>query len=368
MKIAIVCPYNLEIHGGVQEHVMAEALELRKRGHKVVVVTPKPRRRKTPADKGIYYIGQSARIPTPGSTSSDVSAAIDNSSIDEFYETFQPDLVHVHEPVVPFMARQVIAEATCPVVGTYHAARPENAMGRSLITSAMPYTRTITKQLTAITIVSRAAMMLLQDSMNSPQIIPNGVDLKTYKPLKVARDENNVLYVGRLEKRKGVYQLLDGFYVLRQINPKANLDIVGGGPLWKKLQARVIELGLSGAVTFHGFVSAAEKRRLMSKCGVFVSLALYGESFGIVLVEAMAMGAPTVAGNNEGYASVLSGRGQLSLVDPYDSVEVANRLNLLMQDKSLANLWRQWARQSVKQYDWPRVVDKYEALFNSLVR
>lgn len=368
MRIAIVCPYNLELHGGVQEHVIAESRELRKRGHKVVIVTPKPRRRKTPASKGMYYIGQSARIRTPGSTSADVSATADTAAVDEFYDNFQPDLVHVHEPVVPFMARQVLMEATCPVVGTYHAARPENAMGRSLITSALPYTRTITKQLTAITIVSRAAMMLLQDVMESPIVIPNGVDLKTYKPSKIVRDENNVLYVGRLEKRKGVYQLIDSFYYLRQINPQATLDIAGGGPLLKKLQARVIELGLSGAVTFHGFVSGAEKRKLMAKCGVFTSLALYGESFGIVLVEAMALGAPTVAGNNEGYASVLSGRGQISLVDPEDSKEVANRLNLLMKDKKLAGLWRQWARQSVKQYDWPRVVDKYEELFKSLIR
>lgn len=366
MKIAIVCPYNLDIPGGVQEHVKAEASELRKRGHEVLIVTSRPRRRTTPADKGVYYIGQLARVRTPTHTTADVSGTTDTTLIDDFFELVKPDIVHIHEPIVPILGRQILAVANCPVVGTYHAARPENVMGRGFVSSFMPYARSIAKQLTRITVVSSAATMLLQDEDVEPKVIPNGVNLKQYKPLKQKRDPNSVLFVGRLEKRKGVYELLDAFLELKKLNPKARLDIVGGGPLWKRLHDRVEELELED-VKFHGFVQGPEKRRLMSRCGVFTSPALYGESFGIVLVEAMAMGAPVVAGNNPGYATVMKDRGAISLVDPTDPVAFASRLNLFMTDTQITELWKKWAKQSIKEYDWPKVVDKYEELFKKLV-
>lgn len=125
------------------------------------------------------------------------------------------------------------------------------------------------------------------------------------------------------------------------------------------------ELGLTD-VTFHGFVTGTKKRQLLARCGVFTSPALYGESFGIVLVEAMAMGAPVVAGNNPGYASVLKDRGSISLVDPLDAQAYADRMDLFMQDKPLTLVWQRWARQAVKQYDWPKIVDEYEQLFKKL--
>ncbi|MDQ2972939.1 MAG: glycosyltransferase family 4 protein [bacterium] len=366
MKIAVVCPYNLEIPGGVQEHVLAEAQELRRRKHKVVIVTPKPRRRKKPADKGIYYIGQMARIPMVNNTQTDFSATADYKAIEDFFEYENPDLMHMHEPVVPIVSRQLLSQATCPVVGTYHAAQPENIMGRGLVSSFMPYVRAVTKQLTRITIVSEAAKMLLEDEDIEPIIIPNGVDLRKYKSLSTKRDPNQVLFVGRLEKRKGVYELLDAFKLLKEINPKARLDIVGGGPLWSRLHRRADELDLDD-VTFHGFVSDMDKRRMMSSCGVFTSPATHGESFGIVLVEAMAMGCGVVAGNNPGYRTVMKDRGSISLVDSTDSEAFAARLHLFMSDSKLVNIWKQWARQTIKQYDWPIVVDKYEELFKKLV-
>ncbi len=365
MKIAIVCPYNLDIPGGVQEHVMAEAAELRKRGHDVVIVTPKPRRRTKPAKKGIYFIGSMARIRTPGSTSADVSAAADRAAIQEFFDNEQPELLHVHEPEVPFMARQIIAEAKCPVVGTFHAAMPANAVGRSFINSMKPYVRTVVKLLTHTTVVSPAAMMLLDEVDLEPITIPNGVDLKKYHQKVVKRDSNTILYVGRLEKRKGIIELLQTFAILQDKKPEAKLEIAGGGPLWRKLHKLSDDLGLEN-VTFHGFVSDQKKRQLMASCGVFTSPALYGESFGIVLIEAMAMGAPVVAGDNPGYSTVLTDRGSISLANPMDHGQYADKLILFMEDAELVKLWQKWAKQTVKKYDWPKIIDKYEELFKEL--
>jgi phosphatidylinositol alpha-mannosyltransferase len=118
---------------------------------------------------------------------------------------------------------------------------------------------------------------------------------------------------------------------------------------------------------FHGFVSQEDKRDMMGRCGVFTSPALYGESFGIVVVEAMAMGAPVVAGDNPGYATVMTGRGSLSLVDPKDTIAYARLLELFLSDQEFVELWRQWAKSAVKEFDWPKVVDKYVELYDSLV-
>ena len=366
MRIGIVCPYNYFIPGGVQEHVKAQFAELVSRGHYVRVITPKPRNYTEKAPDNVIFAGQSARVRTPSNTSADVSISVGLDEIDEILNREKFDIIHLHEPAIPLLGRQILNRATVPTVGTFHAAPPNNMVGRSFITSMTPYNRSFAKSVAAITVVSPAAAEMLGEDFVY-NTIPNGVDLSLYKVPKAKRDKDMILYVGRLEKRKGPKHLLDAYRLLKKHRPALHLEIAGDGPLRHSLEQYCLDKDIPD-VTFHGFVSQEEKREMMGRCGVFTSPALYGESFGIVVVEAMAMGAAVVAGNNPGYATVMTGRGSLSLVDPKNTPEYARLLELFLTDEEFVDVWRKWALSAVKEFDWPKVVDKYIKLYESLLK
>ncbi len=142
--------------------------------------------------------------------------------------------------------------------------------------------------------------------------------------------------------------------------------IAGEGPDRKKLESLVKERGLKN-VKFTGFIDEPAKLKLFSTADLFCSPALYGESFGIVLLEAMASGVVIVAGNNDGYVSVMQDRGTMSIVNPKDTEEFSRRLNLLIYDEDLRQLWKKWAAKYIRQYDYKKVVDAYEKLYHKTV-
>lgn len=370
MKIGIVSPYNLSMPGGVQQHIFAQAAELRKRGHKVKIITPKPRGKLFIDDPDVIFVGISARIKTPQHTSADISISVTTDDIDRMLEAEQFDVIHVHEPFIPMLARQMLPRVSCPVLATFHAAMPETFLAKSIAGSVAPFIRSVIKHLNAYTAVSDAATSYIGQYIDTKDIymVPNGVDLKQYHtPVKEDKPRHDILYVGRLEKRKGVKFLIEAFALLHQTMPATKLTIVGGGPDKEKLEKQVAELGIKKFVRFAGYASDAAKQKMLREAALFVSPALYGESFGIVLVEAMASGTPIVAGNNPGYASVLADRGSISLVDPEDTEAFAQRMELLLTDEKLRKLWIDWAVQDVKKYAYKNIVDQYEKIYKDLI-
>ncbi len=366
MKIGIFNPYNFEKAGGVLDHVMGQATELRKRGHTVVIVTPRPRKFRGDPPEGVIFVGTSARLRAQAS-SVDVSSLVDAQEIEDMFAQEQFDVFHCHEPAVPFVARQLISLCPCPVVATLHAALPDTVAGKTL-GSISPYFRSIYGHVDVFTRVSPAAGEYLgEDIAQAGSVfIPNGINLADYHASK-KRDTATVLYVGRLEKRKGVKYLIMAFAELKKHVPEARLDIVGDGHDREKLERLVYELGVQN-VTFYGYLDQHEKADRLSRATVYCSPALYGESFGIVLLEAMASGAPVVAGDNAGYRTVLKERGLSSLVNPQDIREFARKLELFITDHAYADLWREWATEYVQQFDYPHIVNQYEQLYRSLAR
>ncbi len=370
MKIGLVCPYNIYLGGGVQEIVLATQSELTKRGHTVKIITPRPRVVPDAKVEGVIFLGQSTRVKTPQHTSVDISVSVDIDSIDAMFEAEQFDLVHVHEPLVPLLARQVLSRVTCPAIGTFHAAIPDNGLGKSFASSVRPFVRSILKHLDFITAPSLAATGYIQDYVPAEdiKIIPNGIDLKKYraKTPKLTEKSKTIFYVGRLEKRKGVIYLLEAFGLLRQRRDDVRLVIAGDGPDREKLENYVATNRIP-AISFKGFVTDKEKIELMQAAALFCSPAIYGESFGIVLLEAMATGTVVVAGDNPGYDAVMQGRGKWSLVNPKDSIEFSRRLELMLFDDDMRRLWREWAAAYVRQFAYPKIVDQYERLYNEAV-
>ncbi len=371
MKIAIFCPYNIFINGGVQEHVKYQAEILRNRGHEVAILTPRPRDKDfKDAPKGVVFLGTSARVKTPSATSNDVSIIIDNESLQKEIDK-NYDIIHVHEPLIPVLARQLLtnSKGVSLRVGTFHAALPGNALGKSMVGSYKTYARAVLPHVDVVTAVSPAAIGFIDDFNKLPiNYVPNGIHEATFKNKKSAkRNRNQIFFMGRLEKRKGALYAIKAFAELKSRKPEAQLLIAGDGPLKRSLMQYVARNDINDVV-FLGFISVKDKVKYLSTCGVYTSPALYGESFGIVLAEAMSLGIPIVAHPNDGYSWVMKETGRLSLVNAKDSVAYADRLQLLLEDDALRAIWQDWAAEYVKQFDYEKVVDQYEALYRKYLK
>lgn len=367
MKIGLVCPYDIFRGGGVQEHVLAQAEELRRRGHDVKILTPRPHKHAEQHPEGSIFIGNSAKLNTPIKTTLELGISLRRDTVDDILASEKFDLLHIHEPEVPVLGAQIVAKATCPVIATFHAIHPETPMARTIEVFRIPYSRSIFSRVAAMTAVSDTAAMFVRDRTRQPvEIIPNGIDLSKYVAQSSSNNKSKtILYVGRLEARKGVRFLIEAFARLPQKNLK--LVIAGDGKDRKRLETLVADLGLKN-VAFLGFIKESRKIKLFQTSDLFCSPALYGESFGIVLLEAMASGLVTVAGSNGGYVSLMKGRGAMSLVDPKDLQEFARKLELLLSDQELRQLWREWAAEYVQQFDYKNVIDAYEKLYRKTLK
>lgn len=374
MKIGIVCPYNIFRPGGVQSCVLAHYEELRKRGHDVRIIAPKPKEVPENFDENIILIAQSTEVNTPFHTMVDIALRVDQEEIAAMLDQEKFDILHFHEPWIPRMPLEVLAQSSARNIATFHAKLPESFWNKSFEKAIAPYAKQFFKNLDYLTAVSDAAASYVRSLTNGTpiEIIPNAIDQEIFRsdriePLPEYQDDRKtILFIGRLEKRKGTIWLLKAYQELIERYDNVRLVIAGDGHKRVMLEQYVETHNLPN-VEFLGFVSEEQKLRLLKSCDIFCSPALYGESFGIVLLEAMAMGAVTVCGNNPGYASVMQGRGRLSLVDAKSTTDFAQRLELLLADEEVRELWLQWATHYVKQFNYPAVVDRYEKIYHELI-
>jgi phosphatidylinositol alpha-mannosyltransferase len=364
MKIGIVCPYNILKGGGVQEHVREMQAELKRRGHTVKVITPLPRDTDVINLADTIFVGTSTDFRSPMHTSVQVSATVDIEKIDSVLAEEKFDIIHFHEPWVPVISRQILLRSDSVNIATFHAKVPETMMSRTVVRVVTPYMKSVLKYLHELTAVSESAAEYAR-SLTDAHItfVPNGINLDKYKVQpKKTKAPTNILYVGRLERRKGVKYLLQAFQQLSAQCPDVVLRIAGSGPDREKLELLAEDLKLKN-VEFLGYVSDAEKHKLFAEASLFCSPAIYGESFGIVLLEAMATGLVAVAGDNSGYADLMQGVGALSVVDTHNPREFARRLKLLLDEPALRKLWQDWAATYVKQFSYIKIVDQYEVLY-----
>lgn len=374
MKVGLVCPYSINEHGGVLEVVLALKDGLEKRGHKVKIITPQPRKHNGGPPKDVLFVGTSVDFRTLSfsDTTSQVSSTDDNEKIDAMLAEEKFDILHFHEPWMPLLSRQLLQRSKCVNVGTFHAKVTTAMTSRAILKVVAPYLKSVLKYLHVLTAVSDSGAEYAADMTDQPiTIIPNGIDLKKYKKKPAAKSSKKerpmILYVGRLERRKGTRYLLQAFQLFAQDNPDVELVIAGDGPDRERLEMMADDLKLKN-VSFLGFISEDLKMELLSKADLFCSPAVTGESFGIVLLEAMAAGTVTVAGNNSGYIDVMGEVGGISIVNPLDTEEFARRLGLLMHEQPLRKLWEDWAAEYVKQFDYPHVVEQYEELYQDALK
>jgi phosphatidyl-myo-inositol alpha-mannosyltransferase len=374
MKIGLVCPYGINKHGGVMEVVLALKAGLQARGHNVKLITPLPRGTAPddhPAD--VIFFGTSIDFKSVSHTTAQISSVADTTEVDAILASEEFDILHFHEPWIPFMSRQLLQRSTSVNIATFHSKIPETLMTRTVIKVVEPYLKSVMKYLDIYTAVSESGAEYVAGLTDEPiTIIPNGVDLEKYQKAAADRKKSKdasatVLFIGRLERRKGVKYLLRAFQVLSEDNPGVKLVIAGDGPERERLELLAEDLKLSDT-SFLGYVSEELKLQLLAEADLLCSPALFGESFGIVLLEAMATGTVCVAGNNSGYIDVMQDLGAISIINPDDTPEFARRMDILLHEAGLRSLWQKWAAGYVKQFSNDTIVDRYEELYHEVLQ
>ncbi|HUA13262.1 MAG TPA: glycosyltransferase family 4 protein, partial [Candidatus Sulfotelmatobacter sp.] len=264
MKIGLVCPYNINKHAGVLEVVLSLEDGLNSLGHEVKIITPKPRGHDIKEAPNIIYLGTSTDFRSPASTTTQVSSSDDAEKIDAVFKEEKFDILHFHEPWVPLLSRQLLQRSTSVNIGTFHSKVPEAIMTRTLIKVVTPYLKSVMSYLHELTAVSPSGADYAATLTDQPiTIIPNGIDLSKYKARKPTKksDEETILYIGRLEGRKGVKYLLRAFKLYSQEHQNTKLIIAGDGPEREKLELLAEDLDIKN-VSFLGFISEELKIQL----------------------------------------------------------------------------------------------------------
>ncbi len=373
LKIALVTPYDWAYPGGVNNHVSHLRNVFVRRGHEVKIIAPSSLPPEDSSDGNLIIVDKAKpwRWGTGGSTARVSTSAklFFSNKIKKLLEKENFDIIHLHEPFLPAVCSTVIRYSKTVNVGTFHAYHGSNQG----YVFWKPLFNFWFKKLNAKIAVSRPAMEFVsQYYPGDYTIIPNGVDVEQFSnnsSFEKKKDGKlNILFVGRLEERKGPLILLQAYEQLKGEFQNLCLTFVGpDGGLKEECEAFIRERDLKD-VFFAGFVSDEELPRYYKNCDVFCSSAIGRESFGIVLLEAMAAGKPVVASNIEGYAEVITSEVEGLLVKPNDKNALADALRILLRDKALRDEMGVAGRLKAKEYSWERVgqkiMDVYQKALN----
>jgi phosphatidylinositol alpha-mannosyltransferase len=359
VKIALVSPYDFAHPGGVILHISYLERYFTKMGHDVKVIAPASRAIPDFGDRFIP-IGRPRPIPSSGSIARCTISLWLAPKIREVLEREKFDVVHLHEPLMPMLCTSILRLSNTANVGTFHA-----SYGKPGYNFARPIGKWILRRwfrkLDGKIAVSKPAVEYAHTNFPGYyNIIPNGVDLEHFSPdvapiEKFKDGKLNILFVSRLEKRKGLNYLLQAFKQLKEEIPDCRLIVVGPGTrLRRRYERYVAKSGLKDVV-FVGLVAYDELPRYYKTADVFCAPAIASESFGIILLEAMAMGKPIVASNISGYANVVSHGVDGLLVPPADKDKLTKALISLLNDESLRRQMGAKGRAKALEHSWERI-------------
>ncbi len=346
MRVALVCPYDWGRPGGVRTHVAGLAAELRSRGHAVDIIAAGDPSASSP---GLVLVGRATPVRANGSVARVTLWPAAWHRTRRAIRAGDYDIVHVHEPAVPLVARAAARFGTGPVVATFHMYSPTARAYRVL----GPLVRRPLRALASGIAVSSAAQECASRVYPVQEVIPNGVQLHSGIRPRRMEQPGRILFVGRHEPRKGLAVLLDAF---ASLPPDVHLDLVGVEP--GEIADGAAEGG-SPRIVAHGRIDDARLAALLHEADVLCAPSLKGESFGLVLVEAMAAGIPVVASEIPGYREVLDSRSG-RLVPPGDAPALAAALREMLSDAVLRERLGGGARRAAKSFDWTVVCDRIE--------
>ena len=340
MKVGVVCPYDLDSPGGVQKITSELVEKLRAAGDDAFLVSPgEPVHRGGPASGGVTVpVGRAINWRANQSL---VPLTISPASWRRVRQALHSaDVLHIHEPLIPLVGWAALSVRK-PMVATFHA-DPAPWVNR-----AYRYAPLLGRRMrrVAATAVSETAASPLPEAWGEVSIIPNALEVARYE-VAASRIDHRVSFLGRDDPRKGLDVILEAWPSIREVHPDAELIVMGA-----------TRPTAAEGVSFLGRVDGEEKRRLLASASVFVAPNTGGESFGIVIAEAMAAGCAVVASDLPAFRAVVGRDGYL--VRPGDADQLGKVTSRLLGDRVEARRMGEQARRAVRRFDWSVVLEAY---------
>ncbi|TLF79506.1 glycosyltransferase family 4 protein [Nocardia cyriacigeorgica] len=363
MKIGMVCPYSFDVPGGVQAHVVELARVMIERGHKVSVLAPASD--STPLPEFVVSAGRAVAIPYNGSVARLSFGPTAYTRIRRWIDGNDFDVLHIHEPNAPSLSMLALKIAEGPIVATFHTSTTKSLVLSTFQGVLRPYHEKISGRIA----VSELARRWQVEALGSDAVeIPNGVDVASFARAPMLpgypRPGGTVLFLGRYdEPRKGMAVLLGALPDLVRRHPEIEILIVGRGD---EERLRKEAGPHAGHLRFLGQVSDAEKASAMRSADVYVAPNLGGESFGIILIEAMAAGTAVVASELDAFRRVLRDGTAGLLVPVGDSAALATALDSVLTDEARRTELVRSATQVVGEYDWPVVAEQILRVYETV--
>jgi len=381
MKIAMVSPYDFAWPGGVNAHVSQLSGELRQRGHCVRVIAPYSSPRSpasavgsAPAEsapRDFIPMGRSVPLSAGGSKARVTLSWWLYPRVRQLMARERFDVVHLHEPLAPLLPLMVLQHSNSVNIGTFHAYSDRQRLYRLSRRAVRRWQQRLHGRI-AVSAAARAFV-----SPHFPQqayrVIPNGIDYRRFaeaSPLPELNDNlANILFVGRKDERKGLRYLAMAFAALRRRRADLRLLLVGPGKPDRECAALLDGIAAEhpGSLLVTGAVSDEDLPRYYASADVFCSPATGGESFGIVLLEAMAAGAPVVASDIDGYRDVVDHEKNGLLVGARDVDAIVNAIARVADDRELAAHLSEGGRRTALGYRWERVGSEVEDYYRQCI-
>ncbi len=377
MRIALVSPYDLDVVGGVQAHVLALAAALRASGDEVHVLGPGS------SAPGRTGLGRSRSIPANGSRAPISLSPRAAFELRRQLRALRPDVVHVHEPLVPLIGLVAASSRVAPVVMTFHASAERGALAPLYRMIRGPARVIVGRAARAIAVSDVAAAFHARALGLDPSEflrVPNGVDVARFA-IGPSEDSSassvsntteaveRIVVLGRLEHRKGVDVAVRAFLALATARPAATLLVLGDGPLRSRISALIDAAppDVASRITLEGRVAAQELPALLRHASVLVVPSRGGESFGIVLLEGMAAGVPLVASDIPGYRAVARPGREAVLVPPDDPGALAAAIGRVLDDGDLRASLVAAGRARAAAHDWSSVAARLQVVYAAAV-
>ena len=367
MRIALVSPYDFPYPGGVTKHITSLTESFRRRGHQACIIAASSQGTDGVAPDVVQISSFVVPVPYSGSVARITFSPFLAHRMRALLRRETFDVLHLHEPTTPTLPWVALRQAQnlspqTALVGTFHAYRERRAWPYEW---ARPIFGRIVDGLDGRVVVSQAARDYISSYFPGHyRVIPNGVDValfgnRSLEPLPQFSDGLNILFVGRLEPRKGFCYLIEAYARVKVVLPQARLLVVGPYTVHDRLPfERELRRLRLGGVHFIGYVSDQELARYYQTGHVFCAPSIGFESFGMVLLEAMAAGTPIVASDIEGYRTVVTHKAEGLLVPPKDAVALADALIYLLQRPDLRRAMGIRGQATASHYAWDRVADR----------
>ncbi|HET7012321.1 MAG TPA: glycosyltransferase family 4 protein [Streptosporangiaceae bacterium] len=365
MRIGLVCPYTWDVPGGVQEHIRDLAEALMELGHEVSVASPADEDAVLP--DYVVPVGRAVAVPYNGSVARLSFGPLTANRVRRWVKEGNFDLLHVHEPAAPSLSLLACWVADIPIVATVHGA----TLRSRVLHVAEPMIRSALEKINGWIAVSEAARSTLVRHLGGDAVlIPNGVTISRYEKAEQLPGwpgpGGAIGFLGRMdEPRKGLALLLRAFETVGTARPGLRLLIAGPGDQVEV--AAKVPAALRDRVVLLGQVSEAVKVQVYHSVDVFCAPNTGGESFGIVLAEAMAAGAPIVASDLDAFRRVLRGGRAGELFANGDTGDLAEAIGRLLDDPQRRAALSAAASAAVRDYDWPKIAKDVEQVYAAVL-